>query len=455
MKAYTITEDKLFLNFLRSKPNISAKTKQHYKSALIKFYKANQEQLETIIHNCKSQQDRIIEKTISQGTDEQGNQIIEKQIIKFDVNSPNSYANIYINKFIDYCKATNVKTNTINNYLTQILAVLTFYDVKLPTIEKFDRTPPKWTLLSKEDFKFVINDGSLMYAALIKFLMSSGMRISDALSLTIGDFMNATSDYHNFVDVEDFIDNAPTDMIGYYRFHPNKTRRFNIECQTFNDPESSNLILQHLRKLKNEYYPYKNNQLGLNLTPSKNDAVFGSQKAFFKRNLTQESVSDTFYKKNIKLKNHHISLIDEKIMNGELSIEDRDKMIAKIPKFHAHSCRKFFSSMIAKNCGNLRICAILEGHTSPLKTDGSYIEISLEDIKEAYMSALEDLSLENTETKVYTSEVRREMEEKIAVLEQELESKTNEVNTVNDRVDSIEKILGDLGIENIVDKVKK
>ena len=47
------------------------------------------------------------------------------------------------------------------------------------------------------------------------------------------------------------------------------------------------------------------------------------------------------------------------------------------------------------------------------------------------------------------------MEEKIAVLEQELESKTNEVNTVNDRVDSIEKILGDLGIENIVDKVKK
>ena len=120
MKAYTITEDKLFLNFIRNKPNISTKTKQHYKSALIKFYKANQEQLETIIHNCKSQQDRIIEKTISQGTDEQGNQIIEKQIIKFDVNSPNSYANMYINKFIDYCKATNVKTNTINNYLTQI-----------------------------------------------------------------------------------------------------------------------------------------------------------------------------------------------------------------------------------------------------------------------------------------------------------------------------------------------
>lgn len=444
MKDYPITEDILFTNFLRSKPNISEATKTHYRSALIKFYKATHEPLNVVINNCKSQQDRITEKIISKGTDEQGNQIIEKQLISFDVNSPESYINIYINTFIQYCKETNIKTNSINNYLTQILAILSFYGIKLPVLEKFDRQASKWTLLSKEDFKFIINDCSLMYKGLIKFLMSTGMRISDALSLTIGDFMEATSGSHNYVNVEDFIDNAPADMIGYYRFNPSKTKRFNIECQTFNDPETSNLILQNLRKLKDEYYPMKNKEKGLDLKPSKDDALFGSQKAYFKGKLTQDSVSDTFYKKNKKLRNHHINLIDERIKNKTLSIEDREKEISKIPKFHAHSCRKFFSSMIAKNCGNLRICAILEGHTSPIKTDSSYIEIDVEEIKEAYLSALPDLSLENTETKVYTSEIRREMESKINSLQKELDEKEKQVNNIEKRLSGVDDILARL-----------
>ena len=440
MSNYTITEDILFTNFLRSKPNISEATKTHYKAALKKFYKSNNETLQNVISNCKNQQELITEKTIFQGKDEQGNEIIQKQRIEFDVNSPESYINIYINTFIDYCKETNIKTNSINNYLTQILAVLTFYGIKLPNIEKFDRTPPKWTLLSKEDFKFIINDCNLMYKGLIKFLLSTGMRLSDALSLSLGDYMKATSENHNFIDVNDFIDNAPQDMIGYWKFNPQKTKRFNIECQTFNDPESSNLILQHLRKLKDEYYPNKNQEKGLKLTPSKDDPLFGSQKAYYKRNLTQDSVSDTFYKKNKKLRKYHINLIDEKIVNNELSIEDREKEIAKIPKFHAHSCRKFFSSMIAKNCGNLRICAILEGHTTPMKTDGSYIEIGFDEIKEAYLSAIPDLSLENTETKVYTSEIRREMEAKINSLQNKLKEKEAQTSDMEERLSKVEEI---------------
>lgn len=422
MKTYTITEDILFKNFLRSKPNISKATKTQYTAALNKFYKAVNTPLETVINNCKNQQETLTEKTIFQGTDEQGNKVSQKQLIKFDVNSPHSYINIYLNTFIDYCKETKIKTNSINNYLTLISAVLTFYKIELPKFEKFDRKPSKWNLLTKEDFKFIINDCTLMYKGLIKLLMSNGMRLSDALSLTIGDFMAATSEYHNFVDVNDFIDNAPQDMIGYWKFNPGKTRRFNIECQTFNDPETSNLILQHLRKLKDEYYPNKNSKNGLNLIPSKEDPLFGSQKAYYKRNLTQDSVSDTFYNKNKKLYKHYLAIIDEKIIKGTLSIEDKEKEITKIPKFHAHACRKYFESMVARNCGNLRICAILEGHTAPLATDTSYIKIGFDEILEAYMSVIPDLSLDNTETKVYTSDIRREMESKIKSLEKENES---------------------------------
>ena len=99
--------------------------------------------------------------------------------------------------------------------------------------------------------------------------------------------------------------------------------------------------------------------------------------------------------------------------------EDYDKEVAKIPKLHAHACRKYFESTIAKNCGNLRICTLMEGHVSPVKTDSSYIKQDIEDVKEHYLAAIPDFSLENTQTKTYTSEIRREMEAKIKSLEQE------------------------------------
>ena len=85
-------------------------------------------------------------------------------------------------------------------------------------------------------------------------MLSSGMRIGDCVELTIGDFMDATRAYHNFVDADDFVDNAPQDMIGFWSFEPGKTKKFDVKCKTFNSPESSNIILQNLRRLKNEYF---------------------------------------------------------------------------------------------------------------------------------------------------------------------------------------------------------
>ena len=444
---YTITEDILFKNFLRSKPNITPATKIHYTSALIKFYKAIQEPLETVISNCKNQQDKVIETTTSQTTDENGNTIIEKTITEFDVNRPEAYINIYLNTFIDYCQETGIKTNSINNYLAQVLALLIFYGVKIPNIEKFKRQTPTWNLLEKEDFKFIIQDSILSHASLIKHLESTGMRLRDALSITLGEYMAATSDYHNYADVNDFIDNAPQDMIATWDFIPEKTKKFNIQCITFSDPETNNLILQNLRKIKDEYLPRLSRENGLNLRLTKEDALFSSRKANYKGPLASRSVSDMFYKKNKKLKEHHIKLIKEAIDKGELAPEDFEKEVNKIPKFHAHGCRKYFISTISKNCGDLRLCALMEGHTTPLATDAAYVKHDTQDVKEAYMIAIPDLSLENTETKVYTSEVRREMETKLDYLDKENETlkekyneKEVEVNQMNERLSKIEKL---------------
>lgn len=439
---YTITEDILFKNFLRSKPNITPATKIHYTSSLIKFYKAIEEPLETIIANCKNQQDKVIETTTNTTVDENGNTIIEKTITEFDVNRPEAYINIYINTFINYCKETGIKNNSINNYLTQISAVLLFYGVKLPNIEKFKRQTPSWNLLKKEDFKFIISDSILSHAGLIKHLESTGMRLKDALSIKLGTYMEATSEYHNFTDVNDFIDNAPQDMIATWDFIPEKTKKYNIPCITFSNPETNNLILQNLRKIKNEYLPRLNKERGLNLRLTKDDALFSSRKANYKGHLAPRSVSDMFYKKNKKLKEHHINLIKEAIEKGDLAPEDFEKEVTKIPKFHAHGCRKYFISTISKNCGDLRLCALMEGHSSPLATDSAYVKYEVEDVKEAYMAAIEDLSLENAEAKVYTSEIRREMESKIDELEEKnkrLESELSEIIDIKERLLRLEK----------------
>ena len=252
--------------------------------------------------------------------------------------------------------------------------------------------------------------------------------------------MDGTRDYHNFTNVDDFIDHAPSGMICTFEFYPHKTKRFELPCITCIDPETTDLILQNLRRIKNEYLPRINKKYGLNLNLSKEDALFGNQREYFKGPISTHSLSDVFNKKNKKLREHRINQIKEKIEKGEIAEEDFEKEVEKIPKFHAHGLRKFFHTVIAKNCGNLRICAIMEGHTAPLRTDNSYVKIDAKEIKEVYMSAIEDLSLENTEVKIYTSEIRREMEEKINSLENMNAGLQSEIDKMDEIMARLEKL---------------
>ena len=448
---YKVTEDIFFNNFISSKTNITEKSKYNYQKALTKLSRSTNATLEKIVTDCKNQQGKVIEKIIKQGTDDEGNEIIEKRIIKFDVNSPDSKVKLYLDTFLNYCKSKGNSNTTIQSNMMLINAFLKYYNITLPDMETLKKDTKKWYMLTKEDFKYILNDSPIIHASLIKFLQSSGMRLSDALSLTIGDFMEATKEYHNFVDVNEFIEHAPSDMIGTWYFHPQKTIKFEIPCLTFNDPETSNLILQHLRKIKNEYIPYAKRKYNKEKVISKNDALFGSQKSMYIEPLSTNPTSAQFWQKNKKLREWRILKIKEKIQNGELSSEDYDKEVAKIPKFHAHACRKYFESTIAKNCGDLRICTLMEGHVSPIATDSSYIKQDIQNVKEAYLSALEDLSLENVEAKVYTSEVRKEMEAKIKELEdknkeltEQYSEKEAKVNDMEERLSNVEKIFNNV-----------
>lgn len=438
---YDISNDIYYTNFISTK-NLSEASQENYLKTLRKFSRAINTTLEDLIKNCKNQQELVTEKIISHGTDEDGNQITQKKVTRFDINDPNALIKQYFDKYISYCNKKNNSENTISVDLDHVKTFLNFYAVEYPKIN-LKRTKSKWHPLTKQDIQFVMDDSTLVHKTLIGTLKDTGLRLHDALKLIIDDFMLGTSEYHNYVDVDDFIDNAPENMICTLEIIPHKTKRFNLQCTTFIGPETCNLILQNLRKIKNEYLPQVNKEQGLDLRMSKSDSLFGNKQKNYKGHMTVKSTSSVFGRKNKKLYRWRLAQIEEAIKNGDISAEDKQKEISKIPKFHAHALRKFFQSTITRHCGNLRICTLMEGHTPPVKTDPSYIHIDVEDVKEYYLLALPDLSLENIETKVYTSDVRREMENKISKLEaenEELKQKNEtEVNALWEEINNIKE----------------
>ena len=143
-------------------------------------------------------------------------------------------------------------------------------------------------------------------------MLSTGMRLSDALNMTIGKYMEATSDYHDFIEVDDFIDNAPDDMQGFFDFEPQKTENNQepTRCMTFNSPESNKFILQNLRRVKNEYLPnkFKNDPNKQKL--KKSDALLDQKELFTKTHLYHRVYLQCMV---VKIKNYKNGILTKSI----------------------------------------------------------------------------------------------------------------------------------------------
>lgn len=477
LENYNIRDDYYVERYFEEK-DLSDFTQETYEKDLIKFCKAVKRPLKDIIDDCKAQQG-IETEEILDSTNNDGKKIIQRRVIKFDVDGPDSLILQYFKQFENYCKSRGNKNTTINSGLDTIRAVLSKFKVELPKFPNLNDDSADWEVLSKEDLKFVLADSSLMHKSLILFMISTGFRIYDCLDLTIGEYMEATSDFHNFVEVDDFIDNAPDDMRGYWDFEPHKTKNKHTLCKTFNSEESNKFILQNLRRLKNEYMPRKSKRIKKELKFTKSDSLFGSKRGCYKKSPTVQSISTMFGHKNRELYVWHINKINQDIKDGNISAEDYDKYLDLIPKFHPHACRKYFCTMIERHTSNERRYRLMEGHAPKNKLDKSYINISKDEIKEVYDDAVGDLSVylndnddieklrddfnqqlaeERIKHEEETKNLKKEYEEKIRKLEQNNSNLNNQVNSIEDRLDQyarskdIEKIHQYASINELVNE---
>ena len=469
-KEYDVRNDEYYQLFISDSLR-NETTAEKYFDILTKFCEATNKTLGEIIADCTDEQNIVTKEKLP--PDENGNERIRE--IRFDVNNKDSKINKYLNQFVDYCRQRNNKNVTINGQRSLIIAFLREFGVLIPKIKKLEDDSDDWYLLTKEDYNYLLQDMSLVHISLANFLTSTGMRIGDALSLSISDFMKATEEYHDFVDVEDFIDNAPEDMIGQWVFEPHKTERHGVKCITFNSTHSSNLILQYLRHIKNQYLPNKNNKRNddSKLKISKKWALFGSRREEYVNPMKPTSVATQWGEKNKKFHLWKENQIKQQIADGKISEEDFTDELLKIPRFHPHTCRKYFISTVAKNCGDIRVCALLEGHSDGLPNDKSYVKKKVNEIKEIYINNIHDaLSLDNVETKIISdketerlnaeieslkaenAKIREEKDQEISNLEQkhqkEIDDLKSSVGNMQKQMDDIKHVKTRSNIEKII-----
>lgn len=365
--------------------------------------------------------------------EEQYDRIEDNKIIRYNPNE--GIVNRYITGFLNHYREKGNKESTLSIKEKHIRTCLKKSEIILPSIYINHRNNQgKKNILTRKDIGYVIEHSNIHHKALISFAGSTGLRVSDLWTLTIEDFMENTREYHDYYDVDEFIEKAPYGMIGFWKLIPHKTENINLECRVCNTPESSDYILDSLTERK-DFLEKKGLKLELD------DALFSSRNKGFKGFYSQTSLSPLFTLKNKMLFEYRKKELDKQYEEHLLSRKEYREALENIPKFHAHALRHFFTTTVRNYTTNRDVSLIMEGHTSPYKMDSHYVgkndEMFSDDmIKETYKKIINCLTFNlKIDPKEYQELLitRKNYEEQLEV-NQDLQKK---YEYLNDMVDEI------------------
>lgn len=302
----------------------------------------------------------------------------------------------------------NYAKNTINANFIPILVIYEFYEIelqKLPRISNIQKTAPITykDLPDKEVIRAALDIASPLMKAVILFTVSSGTARAETLNLTINDYMKATQEYHNTNDITEMIDtlNKIEDVVPTFNILRQKTNKY---YTTYCSPEAVKAINHYLLSRVDP------------LTPDS---------PLFK-------IGETTF------------IIKFEELNDELGLG----FVGNYRRLRSHMLRKYHATTLYNDGMALDKINDLQGKTKN-KTDSVYFMTNPEDLKLEYIEHLPALSMGKDVEKITVKSPE------FSRLENELKDKTDEVESVNERLNNIEKILGELGIGGIVDKVKK
>lgn len=449
----TINQDKKFIKLINKK-QLKPKTIALYRISLTKFCKFTEKTPTELIEIFKEKQKDKIIKVEKDGKE-------ELYIERFNPNDSlisEMFDDFIINQKTIKSKLTekHLKETTIQNYIINLRSFFRFYKIELPDKTNFKDDSKEVEIIPSSMIRKAIELGNFTSKAVFSFMASTGIRVNDVLNFTINDFMEATYEYHHCTEVDDFLNKAPQDMIGYWEFNPTKTIKYNVKCQTCNSPESSNYLLEYLRwkkqsikkynkKHHTDKYLHKKTKL---FTPIKNNNP----------QYTYRGIFTIFLFMNQKLNNLIKIRLHEDYENKKISHETLDEELNNIPQFKPHAMRRYFSSVLANNGVNTRLAYRMEGHTDEKSTDKSYIKLSKETIIDAYLTVLSELTFKDTEVHHIKSKDYVEMEERLNEVNKKLEARELEDKKRMETYDETMDILRNVDpkvLKNLLEKNEK
>lgn len=318
----------------------------------------------------------------------------------------------YIYRFYEHINKENAKPATIQTRMSVIRSFYNMYKIQLP--DKINITIPrkiirKGDIPCLEDVKMGVEQARhLKYKAIILLVATSGIRSGDIRRFKIGDFLEASKEYHNGT-IEGLLQSKES-IVPTWDFIPRKTRSNHNICVTFNTPEASAYIIEYLkqRQLKGEI-------------------------------LTEDSY--LFVSTRGKYYSMKGFLWVFESVNQELFGKDKLDM----QFFRAHNLRKFFLSTFRQITNDLFSLKIIAGHSIANNNDENYQEIPVKELKRLYMKVIPYLSIKDTRVHTIKSKEFREVEKL-------LNAKDQEITRMNEELKLIRDLLSDRGLREELDK---
>lgn len=362
--------------------------------------------------------------------EQQYDKIEDNKIIRYDAEQ--GLTKEYITQYVIYLKNKKNKNSTINVKMVQLRTLLKDSGIIMPRWKRLTEDNDKKNILLKKDLKYIMDISNIHQIALFTFIASTGIRISDVLNFKIEDYIIATQKYHNCVTLNDFLQNATDDMMGFFEFTPSKTRKSGLVCKVCNSKESNKYILMSLK----ERIRLSNNQL------TETDYLFGSREKQYKGRFTRQGINSIFSLKEKKLKEKKVKEIQLQYMNKEITQKEYKEKLEKLPKFTPHSLRHYFISHLRASNINMQVSLLMEAHSSPNKMDKHYVGeneelFSEENIREEYKKLLKSVTITTSidideyehliETKkLYDNQLKKN---------EKLENKINELCKIYEKID--------------------
>lgn len=354
--------------------NLKNSTKRRYRLALNKYSEFHNMTLEELLDEADEEEEQRIRRKKRK---------IKQRLIDFRA---------YV--FEEYL------ISTAKGYFSIVITFYNHFEIEIPVLPKISEKnantidPLRFSdLLTKDIIKKVLDKGKPLIRALVLFSISSGCANAETMSLTIQDFIEATSNeaspYHNSNDIYEVIDLLidREDIVPTFYMTRKKTNKY---YYTFCSPEAAHAILVYLSTSKRKLIP--------------EDKLF--------------KIHPNAYSRILAEMNHDLGLGKKGTYN----------------RLRTHQFRKFHASNLKKSGMSMDDINSIQGKAKN-RINQPYFFDNPQQLKEVYIEHLDAVTIN---WNVHNLDMKSK---EYKLLEKELERKNKEYDTLKDKISNIEKSL--------------